>query len=446
MHTTRITTAAFAVSAVLAACAEGPRVLDSGISMTQDEATRRVTVTYSLSEEPGIVTFAVQTNAGGSAWVPIGGEAVSRVYGDVNKVVTNTATPSSFVWIPDDTWPDRVIADGTLRGVVTVWPTNDPPDYAVVEPRLAGGVSYYADAGSVPGGVTNDIYRRGKFLMRRIHATGARFTMGSPIDEPGRDGKTYRETPHRVTFTNDYYMGVFEVSQDQWRTVTTTWNAYFCFTNLSYSGSLPMTGVDYDEIRGGGVGGNWSSANSLTVAHGVHSSSFLGKLRAQTGIDFDLPTEAEWEFACRAGTTTMNYGGPYQTEAALDEIAWYAGNSVSEDSAIAEWQDNDARSSGAVPRPGGLKKPNAWGLYDMLGNVYEWCLDASCYDLGYEAAISPMGAPAPESGSARMTRGGSYLSGIDVVRSAKRFWNTNSSHKSWNGFRLSCPCPVTKKW
>ena len=429
--------------AALAASAAGPRFISGdGISMTQDPATRRVTVTYSLSEEPGIVTFAVQTNAGDSVWVPIGGEAVSCVYGDVNRIVTNTTTPSSFVWIPDDTWPDRVIADGTLRCVVSVWPTNDPPDYIVVD-RIPGGISYYANAESIPGGVTNEVYRHGKFLLRRIHATGARFTMGSPIDEPGRGvvETTIKETPHRVTLTNDYYMGVFEVTQDQWRMVTTFWNAYFYFTNLPYSAELPLTGVDYDEIRGAVTsdGDKWSPDNPLSVAHKVKSTSFMGCLRSLTNIDFDLPTEAEWEFACRAGTSGNFYNSGLRALEDLDKIAWYAGNSSSADRNLvdspASYLGNGA---GCIPHIPGQKEPNAFGLYDMIGNGSELCLDWYASDYGGTAnKYEPEG---PATGSARSFRSNTAPYDYPGQRAARRA-NTSGTYY---GTRLVCP--ITLKY
>ena len=432
----------------LSAVAAGPRIVDSEVEMAQDSGTRRVTVSYSLSGEPGIVTFAVQTNSANSGWVDVGGKAVSYVYGDVNRVVTNVATQSSFVWIPDDVWPDRLIANGTLRGVVTVWPTNDPPDYAVVEPRIKGGISYYANAESLPGGVTNSIYRRGKFLMRRIHATGKRFTMGAPFDESGT--VTFKETPHVVTLTNDFYIGVFEVTQEQGRISGVSWDTYFYFTNLPYSAELPLTGIDYTEIRGPStsVGGMWSSKISPQEGHKVTENSFLGRLRLMTGVEFDIPTEAEWEFACRAGTTGPTYAGWMYDDQLLDEIAWFAENSKNDDNSIAYPNDEHSRDSGTLPHPGGLKKPNAWGLYDMLGNVSEWCLDYPEVDFGSASVVAPMGAEESYNATSikRIIRGGSHMTSRASLRAAARSDTTVASHKSFNGVRLTCPCPPNAKW
>ena len=427
----------------LSVVAAGPRIVDSTVEISQDPGTRRVTVNYSLSGEPGIVTFSVMTNSVQAGWMDVGGSAVSCVYGDVNRVVTNVATQSSFVWIPDDTWPDKLITDGTLRGVVTVWPTNDPPDYAVIEPRLKGGISYYANKESVPGGVTNSMYRRGKFLMRRIRATGKRFTMGSPLDESGT--VTYKETAHLVAFTNDFYMGVFEVTQDQARLSGVSWDEYFYFTNLPYSAELPLTGIDYNEIRGISKGAKWSSLVSPTEGHQVDSDSFLGRLRTRTGVEFDIPTEAEWEFACRAGTVGPTYAGGIHNNETLDKIAWFAANSRTDDVEIA-YPTSSGESLSTLPRPVGLKEPNPWGLYDMIGNVAEWCLDYADPSMDGKSVVAPMGPAASYSGTKRMTRGGSHLSTASGARAAARIDTTAASHKVWNGFRLTCPCPPTAKW
>lgn len=444
----RILSFCFALVLAESVFASGLRILDS-VSIKQDEASRRVTVTYSLAGEPGIVTFSVQTNDAVAGWVDVGGEAVSCVYGDVNRVVSNTESESSLVWIPDDTWPDKHIQNGSLRAVVTVWPIDNPPDYAVVEPRMQNCVFYYANAQSLPGGATNEIYRKGKYLLRRIHATGARFTMGSGVNEPNREPFSgTKETPHLVTFTNDFYIGVFEVTQDQYRLSDATWNAYFYFTNLPYSAELPITGVDYAELRGSSEsdGGKWSPDNPLSVAHKVSATSFFGRLRAMTNIDFDLPTEAEWEFACRAGTTSPTYAGGIHNAENLDKIAWYSGNARSTDCAVAFPTSASVLEAGTLPRPGGLKKPNDWGLYDMIGNVQEWCLDNAWKDLGSESAVAPMGSATSSASSSRITRGGSYCDGIEYNRAAYRYYATAAAHKVWNGFRVACPCPLTKKW
>ena len=210
-----------------------------------------------------------------------------------------------------------------------------------------------------------------------------------------------------------------------------------------------MTGIDYVEIRGGSAsdGGLWSSNVSPSEGHKVADGSFLWKLRARTGVEFDIPTEAEWEFSCRAGKSSIIYNSTLLTSDAASEIAWFAENSKSDDNSIAYPNDEYSRASGTLPRPVGLKKPNAWGLYDMLGNVSEWCLDYPEIDFSGAHVTAPMGAAASYSTSTkRIIRGGSHLTALESLRIAARSDTTVSSHKSFNGVRLTCPCPPNSKW
>jgi formylglycine-generating enzyme required for sulfatase activity len=127
---------------------------------------------------------------------------------------------------------------------------------------------------------------------------------------------------------------------------------------------------------------------------------------------YRLPTEAEWEYSCRAGTTTEYSFGDRESE--LGDYAWYDEN------------------SGGTTHPVGGKKPNPWGLYDMHGNVWEWCQDWHDY---YPSGpvTDPTG---PVSGSLRVGRGGNWISISDYCRSADRIWRTPDSRLSHYGFRV----------
>ncbi len=143
---------------------------------------------------------------------------------------------------------------------------------------------------------------------------------------------------HEVTLTADFYIGVFEVTKAQWELIMEN--------NSSFQGDMrPVDSVSYNNIRGGAAGATWPRGE-----HAVDADSFLGKLRAKTHLDFDLPTVAQWEYACRAGD---------EKDVCLDlnGMAWYVENA-----------GNGAHKVGTL-------KPNAWGLYDMFGNVSEICLD-----------------------------------------------------------------------
>ena len=215
-------------------------------------------------------------------------------------------------------------------------------------------------------------------------------------------GSDQTNESHRVTLTQDFYIGVFEVTQKQWSLVmgSDPCSSYSCGKGNTY----PVHCVSYNMIRGSSNGAKWPSSSA------VDASSFLGKLQAKTGITFDLPTEAQWEYACRAETTTTySYGNN-----ADGAYMWYTSN------------------SGSQTRPVGGKKANPWGLYDMHGNVWEWCLDWNG-TLSY--GTDPKG---PSSGSDRVGRGGSWKNGVANCTSSNRSNSYSPSFSSnGSGFRLS---------
>ena len=163
--------------------------------------------------------------------------------------------------------------------------------------------------------------------------------------------------------------------------------------------------VSYNAIRGSSDGAQWPASNA------VDSDSFLGKLRARTELDFDLPTEAQWEYACRAGTTTTySYGN-----SADGNYMWYRDNSSSQTHEV------------------GTKQPNPWGLYDMHGNVKEWCIDWYASSLG--GGTDPKGS---SSGSKRVFRGGTEGSIASYCTSSFRLSGDGDPSNEINtaGFRL----------
>ena len=220
--------------------------------------------------------------------------------------------------------------------------------------------------------------------FRKIPA--GKFTMGSPENEKGRRSN---EGPlHMVTITRPFYLGMYEVTQAQWKVVMGN--------NPSQSrgcgDDCPVGKVSWGDVQ-----------------------EFINKLNQIEGLNkYRLPTEAEWEYACRAGTTTrFNFG---DDAAVLDQYAWYGGN------------------SGQRPHPVGQKKPNAWGLYDMHGNVMEWCQDWYG-DYPSASVTDPIG---PSSGASRVIRGGSwYVKSPDLFRSADRYRLAPVYKISYLGFRLA---------
>ena len=211
--------------------------------------------------------------------------------------------------------------------------------------------------------------------------TPGTFTMGQAYGEAD-------EIPHQVTLTKPFGIGVYEVTNAQWKRVM---------------GSLPSHWQDDDR-----------PVEQVSWDDAVEFCSKLSSLPAEqrAGWVYRLPTEAEWEFSCRAGTTTNYSFG--EDEAWLGEHGWFEGNSASETHAV------------------GQKQPNPWGLYDMHGNVMEWCSDWSG-EYSKAAAQDPNG---PSAGSARVARGGSCSSSAGRCRSAFRYGLDPSSRIRFLGFRV----------
>ena len=153
----------------------------------------------------------------------------------------------------------------------------------------------------------------------------------------------------------------------------------------------------------------------------------MGKLQAKTGLTFDLPTEAQWEYACRAGTTTALNSGKNLTsivqDAAMDEVGRYYYN------------QSDGKGGYSQHTKVGSYLPNAWGLYDMHGNVYEWCLDWYNRSYGTVAVSDPLG---PTTGSNRVFRGGGWYHAARICRSANRYNLNPSDYDDGFGFRVVC--------
>ena len=217
--------------------------------------------------------------------------------------------------------------------------------------------------------------------------------MGSPDSDP--DARDWEKPPHQVK-VNSFAIGKYLVTQAQYEAVMGTNPSYFS-NNSWFKNNLqnPVEKVSWNDAQ-----------------------AFCQKLSQITGKTYRLPTEAEWEYACRGGTTTRFYFGDDANQ--LEDYAWYDGNSQQ------------------TTHPVGKKKPNAWGLYDMSGNVWEWCEDNR--HNSYENA--------PKDGSAWLTndkdyqivRGGSWYGDPDYCRSAFRSLGRyrRVNHLNGNGFRVVC--------
>ena len=435
-----------------------PEVTD--VTMTQGGSGRLVTITYKLTED-AVVTLDVQTNATPNAatgWASIGGAAICNAQGAVWRKVTGADADGTgkytITWRPDLSWKDEFgngfkIAEGCAKAVVTAWSLDNTPDYMAVDISATGGAdtqTYYPAADFVPGGVTNGLYKTTKLLMRKIMAKDVEWTMGSTTLETQRNAT--REATHQVTLTNNYYIGVYQVTQAQWDLIQPSRLAPSYFNNAADRAMRPVELVCYNEIR--------NAANSTTADTAYdwpadpNPNSFLGKLRTKTGLDFDLPSEAQWEFAARAGNGDTKWGDGSgilntDTDANLDLLGRYQrnGGQVLSGSSY----DNPVQSCGATNGTAivGSYAPNAWGLYDMHGNVWEWCLDWYADDItahGGKVNIDPA-TPANTlsgaSGANRVRRGGSWNNAVGDCRPAFRNFVSPSIRIASNiGFRVLC--------
>lgn len=233
------------------------------------------------------------------------------------------------------------------------------------------------------------------------------FSMGS------LDGEKAEQPQHTVKLTKSFYLGTTEVTVRQFR----------MFVEATKFTTYAERARKRDPRERGPVL-TWRSplftqSDNDPVVHVAWSDAeaFCDWLSNKEGQDYRLPTEAEWEYACRAGSTTKWFCS--DAEADLKEYAWYRDNA------------NAKQTPHAVAR----KKPNAWGLYDMHGNVQEWCQD--WYKEDYYATAPRENPTGPPTGSYRVIRGGSYGDGAIYCRAAFREGNKPGFHRSYLGFRVA---------
>lgn len=209
------------------------------------------------------------------------------------------------------------------------------------------------------------------------------FTMGSPENEVGRDDD---ETQHTVTLTEGFWLSTFEVTQDQWLDVMES------NPSSTDGGDHPVESVSWNDVQ-----------------------EFLINLNAAKATEaYRLPTEAQWEYAYRAGTATRFYWGEDSDGTETGDHAWYSDN------------------SGSATRSVGGKEPNAWGLHDMSGNVWEFCQDLYG-EYPEDAVTDPEG---PDTGQFRTMRGGSIFNDRKFCRAAERQTVNPNSAIGTVGFRL----------
>ncbi|RDH84316.1 MAG: Sulphatase-modifying factor protein [endosymbiont of Escarpia spicata] len=242
------------------------------------------------------------------------------------------------------------------------------------------------------------------------------FDMGSTAEEMKQFGRDNEGPSHPVTIGKGYWLFDTPVTQALWQAV---WGEN---PSRFKSDDRPVERVSWDDCR-----------------------VFLEEINSRiTGLNLQLPSEAQWEYACRARTTTAIYSGELEiigdgNAPVLHEIAWYGGNSgkdftLSEGREITHLNDRQFDENPSGTHPVGLKKPNPWGLYDMLGNVWEWTADVWQGD--YEGAPQDGSARvSDQAGAGRVIRGGSWVGGARRCRSACRLWDRPDGRFGPLGFR-----------
>ena len=261
-----------------------------------------------------------------------------------------------------------------------------------------------AESLGVPVNTTLNLGRGVKMKLTLIPA--GKFQMGSPETEDGR--KDDEGPQHEVTISKPFYMGACEVTQAQWRVVM---------------GTEPWVGK-YLAKSDPNNPASWITWDAATA--------FCEALSKITGKKVTLPTEAQWEYACRAGSNTVYYFGDDSSR--LGDYAWYKRNTYGK---MEELLDKDAMYT----RPVGQKKPNAFGLYDMHGNVWEWCRD--WYDEKFYAKANKVDPENTTKTEYRVLRGSAWFKIPEDCRAAIRFGEFTDSGYDYIGFRVIIPAGST---
>ena len=274
-------------------------------------------------------------------------------------------------------------------------------------PNATSYPKYFIDA--IPAEGWTDEFKTTKLVMRCVNPTAFKGLGRKSSDWSGMIGDGVWDESVTVSLSKKYYIGVFEITQKQWELVMGTNPSIF------KGDTRPVENVSWDMVRGG-------TTNDTSVVEG----SFIDRIRKRIGYDwFELPTYAQWECACRAGTQTAFNNGTngsviFGDDTCIFDVAWYRMNSANQTHAV------------------GLLKPNKWGLYDMHGNVWEYCLDTVRVGDVQDGTVDPIG----KTGKCEYDyRGGDWWSTSLWSQSALSLRNWSGALIKSAGFRLSFTYP-----
>ena len=393
--------AALAIGFSMIALASGVPTV-SNVQVIRDNK-RQLVITYDLDMD-AIVTLSLETNG-----VAVSGVHLQGMQGDVAKLVSR-GNGRLITWQPWKFWPEGGMITGEIVVRVTAWPVESPAPYMVADLTGQKEHRYYDSEEALPGGVTSDIYRTTKMVFRKILAATACYRAGAPAWEAGYADA---QSVHYVTLTNDFYLAIFPLTQGQYATLL---GSAADNPSSTLGDNLPV-----DNLSGSAAGIPFSGYSTIGD-NKVEASSLISCARSKTGFGaLHIPTQAEWEFACRAGDNAAVYGGY-----TLDEVAWYTDNS-------------DGRL-----HPVGKKQANAFGLYDMLGNVYERTRDSAARPKYTTEQIAPFYGNNSH-GSYQIMCGGAFNSAATAVRPAAWTGGSDWQTHTWGykepgfGIRLMIP-------
>ena len=416
------------MAAAWAAVAGVPTVSDMKVVKSTN---RLLKMDYTLTGGPAIVMLSVTTNG-----VPVGGANLMAVSGDVNTIVSADGR-HSFAWRLKDTPLGAERKDIRASVSLVCRPLDNPPDYLVVnlsEKAPSPRYTFAERAEDLAGGLTvNSAYWTDRLVLRRIRARNIPWVMGcEPFSDRG--SASAAGAPHEVTLTNDYWAAVFQLTRGQWAAVTSR----PCPGQYKFSDRRPVDSVAIErsdtarEDRPSALRGDGTEEFRYPAA--PHPASFLGLLRARTGLAFDLPGEAMWEFSAKAGTTDEQWGD---------------GSPALRGNLSARFADNAGLVNGMWPDPTtsditcgtaevGSYAPNGFGLYDMHGNANELCLDWYEKDAQTQGSINACGGKtlSGADGTANVSKGGALGTTYDGCLPSRRYSVNVGAGGRAEGFRV----------
>lgn len=379
----------FALASTLAWADPSARILD----VSRDDSSGQITVRYELTGTDAIITFGGDSTTDGNAWTRMGESAFRRVQGAVNRVVSAAdGEERTLVWTPDPA--DSLACAGGFRARLTLWSPAEPPDFMSAEIDGSKDVRYYVSEDSLPHPITDAYWKMDRILFRKIPAKGVVWNMASISSD------------RYVRLTHDYYLAVYPYVKAQALNVfaldKTLTDVISHKSDMAY---CPQFNASYHYWRG-------NDPDGRSAQYDISSSSDFTLVLNKIGVSVDFPTEAEWEYAARAGSG----GALYAIDGVLGDGESPTGENVRK---LAWFADDDGYLHEV-----GRKQPNAWGLHDMLGGVNEWCLDYyanagnAYFDAGtrnkpVENPIGPAEAQEfREEAPLRVARGGCFSDGL----------------------------------